>query len=165
MGIPVVAGGRGMGLDARRAASLGAGWVPDLTMLHTAFGTPAPPVDHEQRRARVAASNHATLRRDGIIDAAMWELGRLWPPMHALSARQLALTADSCGQLVDFVTAATLLDDTRVFTEFVEWLGVLLAARGLPPELVPLSLGALVAAAPPHFESMHAALAVAVHGA
>lgn len=162
LGIPVVAGGRGMGPDARRATALGVGWAGDIGELHTALASPVVPVDHHARSARVAASDHTALRRHDIVDAAMWELDRAWPQMQFLSSTQLARTAEDFGHIVDFVSAATLLDDTRVFTDFLDWLTVLLDSRGVPAEAVTLSLNALAAATPPELESMHTVLAAGV---
>lgn len=164
IGIPVVAGGRGMGADALRAAALGTGWAEDLTDLATALAAPTPSVDPDARTARLTADDELLLRRADIVGAAMWELGLTWPPMHALSARQHTRTAEDFGRILDVVAAAALMDDTRVYTEFVEWLTVLLSARGLPPEIVPLSLRALTVAMPPELAKAHAVLAGGADG-
>ncbi|HEX8630942.1 MAG TPA: cobalamin-dependent protein [Catenuloplanes sp.] len=164
IGIPVVAGGRGLGADASRAAALGAGWAGDLTVLATALAAPTPSVDPDARTARLAAGDQLLLRRADIVGAAMWELGLSWPPMHTLTTRQLSRTAEDFGRILDVVAAATLMDDTGVFTEFVEWLTVLLTARGIAPEVVPLSLRALTVAMPPELEKAHAVLAAGTDG-
>lgn len=164
IGIPVVAGGMGLGADASRATALGASWARDLTALATALAVPTPSVDLDARNARLIASDQLLLRRADIVGAAMWELGLAWPPMHNLSARQLNRTAEDFGRILDFVAAATVLDDNRVFTEFVEWLTILLTARGLPPEVVPLTLRALTVAMPPELEQAHAVLAAGTDG-
>lgn len=158
-GIPVVTGGRGMGRDGRRASALGIGWAEDLSQLHTALATPVGPVDHHVRSARITASERTALHRPDMVDAAMVELDRIWPQMQFLSPMQLTRTAEDFGHILDFVSAAALLDDDRVFTDFVEWLTVLLAARGVPPEAVTLGLCALAAAAPPELPTVHTVLA------
>lgn len=159
LGIPVVVGGRGMASDARRATALGVGWAEDLGQLHTALAMPAVPTDHRDRSARIAATDHTELRRSDMVGAAMVELDRAWPQLQFLNSTQLARTAEDFGHIIDFVSAAALLDDTRVFTEFVDWLTVLLGARGVPPEALALGLRALAAAVPPELETMRPVLA------
>lgn len=78
----------------------------------------------------------------------MWELDRAWPPMQFLSPAQLTRTAEDFGHIIDFVSAAALRDDLRVFTDFLDWLTVLLDARGVPADAVPLSSSALAPARP-----------------
>ncbi|HEX8347073.1 MAG TPA: cobalamin B12-binding domain-containing protein, partial [Actinoplanes sp.] len=158
LGIPVVTGGRGMGADGRRANALGVGWAEDLGQLHTALAAPVGPVDHHDRSARVAAGENTAVHRSDIVGAAMVELDRIWPQMRFLSPMQLARTAEDFGHILDFVSAATLLDDHRVFTDFVEWLTVLLGARGVPPEAVTRGLCALAAATPPEWATVHTVL-------
>lgn len=165
LGIPVVAGGRGMGPDGLRASTIGVGWAPDVAQLHSALAGPTQVVDHHDRATRMLVADHSALRRSEIVDAAMWELDRTWPRLQSLDRTQLSRTAEDFGHILDFVTAATLLGDQRVLTDFVEWLTVLLEARGVPAEAVGLSLTALSAAMPSEFDSMNAVLAHAGTGA
>jgi hypothetical protein len=88
------------------------------------------------------------LRRAEIVDSAMIELASVWAPMRNLDRWQLARTAEDLGHILDFIAAAVLLDDPRVFAEFVDWLIVLLGARGVPAEVVDLGLRALLSAVP-----------------
>ena len=143
LGVPAVAGGRGMGPDGRRAAALGVGWTTDLNAVGAVLTGRAAPLDPLDLRQRIDAYTAATLSRPEIVSAAMTELRRIWPAMAALSPRQLTSTAEDLAHIVDYAATAALTADPRVFTDFLEWLVGVLAARGVPVGAVRLGLTAL----------------------
>jgi methanogenic corrinoid protein MtbC1 len=160
-GIPVVAGGRGMGRDGRRAAALGVGWARDIGDVGAALAVPWAPIDYDRIGQRQAASYTIALRRAEIVDGAMVELASIWAPMQSMDRWQLARTAEDFGYILDFAAATILLDDPRVFTEFIEWLTVLLDARGVTPETLDLGLHALLSAIPPDLTAARGVIAAA----
>jgi methanogenic corrinoid protein MtbC1 len=146
LGVPVVAGGRGLGADAQRAASLGVRWAADLTMVAAAFDRDAPAVDPKELRGRIDAHTTATLHRAEIVRAAMTELYRTWPPMWALNAYQLDRTSEDLAHIIDFAATTDLVADGRLFTDFLDWLTTVLTVRSVPGEAVRIGLRALAAA-------------------
>ena len=143
LGIPVLAGGRALGRDERRARVLGADlWAPDgaaaaeLLRLPPVGPTNAPTAD-------TGTALELALRRDGLVEAAMTALERRFPPLVHYSAHQLARTREDFGFILQFAEAAILTRDRRVFDEFITWLDALLAARGLPPAVLGVSIEVL----------------------
>jgi methanogenic corrinoid protein MtbC1 len=150
-GAPVLVGGRGFGADELRARRLGADdWAPDavgaveaLQAWHPATG-PAPPLRHR------GADEHAeiALRREALVSTAYEGLKRRFPPMTDYSREQQARTKEDLGHILDFCGAALFVDDPRIFTEFVEWLIALLAARGVPAVAATAGMATLADAVP-----------------
>ncbi len=163
LGIPVVAGGRGMGPDARRATALGVGWASRLDLLAATLSAGPPPIDCDAHATRVTVSDRLTSQRTDIVNAAMGQLGRSWPRLHTLPPEQLARAAEDFGHILDFVAATILLNDAHIFTEFIDWLTELLTARGMQSDVVTASLDALTKATPPEFRLAHDILTTAVH--
>jgi len=148
VGTPVVAGGRGMGSDATRATALGVRWAPDLTSLEATLAAPAPRPDPAVLADRRQEHGDLLLRRHSTVATSMEELARRWLPLSTLTEWQLARTREDFGHILDFLAAAVITADPRVFAGFVDWLTTLLTARGLPATVVPVSLRALAAALP-----------------
>ncbi len=148
VGVPVVVGGRGMGLDGRRAAALGVRWAADLKCLAAALAAPTPATAQRELAERLEEHSELLLRRTEIVAGAVNELGRLWPAMSAFSDTQMSRTSEDFGHIVDFLGAAVATDDPRLFGEFVDWLRLLLSSRHLPPAVLQISLRALAAALP-----------------
>lgn len=136
MGIPVLAGGRGFGLDGRHARTLGAdGWAASADLAADmieggwpAAGGPAPELPH------LAMSEYARLvsGRAGLVAEGMRRLDAGFPPMAGYDERQREATADDLAHIVDFLAAAVYVDDPTLFSEFVGWTGDVLHARGVP---------------------------------
>lgn len=72
----------------------------------------------------------------------MAELTLRFPPLREYSSYQREHTIEDLGHIVDFLAAGLLVDDERLFTDFVGWLGRLLAARRVPPSSVDVALAA-----------------------
>jgi methanogenic corrinoid protein MtbC1 len=148
VGVRVVAGGRGMGGDPRRATSLGVGWAADPAAVPSALTEQLEAPDPRVLQERLDADVAARLARQRIVDSAMARLALLWPPMAGLTAPHLARTEENLGHILDFAGAAALTGDSRVFTEFLDWLTERLTARGMPLDALHLGLRALAVNVP-----------------
>lgn len=147
-GVPVLVGGRGFGVDDRRAARLGAsGWAGDVLDAAAAldtcppYATPPPPL------ASPALDEYAELRlvERAAGDTAAARLERRHPA--ALASGWLG--RQDVEYALDFLAAALFADDDRVFSDYVTWLAGVLAARGVPREALVAELEELLAALPP----------------
>ncbi len=63
-------------------------------------------------------------------------LSETWPWMSALDERQLLRTREDLGYIFQFLAVSLLVDDDRIFVEFLVWLSGVLTSRGLPPSTV-----------------------------
>ncbi|GAB4102424.1 cobalamin-dependent protein [Micromonospora taraxaci] len=139
--VPVVVGGRGFGTDGRWARRLGVAWAPDAPAAADLISDEGalravPPA----RLAHLADDEYASLvrRRGELIDGALADLLERVPAARSYSATQLDSTVSDLGHIVDFLAAAVYVDDSSLFTEFVEWLVEILVSRGVPVEAVAL---------------------------
>ncbi|MGW3891665.1 cobalamin B12-binding domain-containing protein [Micromonospora chokoriensis] len=139
--VPVVVGGRGFGTDGRWARRLGVAWAPDAPAAADLISDEGalravPPA----RLAHLADDEYASLvrRRGELIDGAVADLLERVPAARSYSPTQLDSTASDLGHIVDFLTAAVYVDDSSLFTEFVEWLVEILVSRGVPAKAVAL---------------------------
>ena len=74
----------------------------------------------------------------------MGELFLRFPPLAGYSETQLARTREDLGYILQFLEAALLTDDSRLFLEeFLPWLTGVLTSRGLPAGVVTVGLEAL----------------------
>jgi methanogenic corrinoid protein MtbC1 len=143
VGIPVIAGGRGLGTDDRRAVVLGADlWAPDAL---AAVERLAEPLPKRLRRptADAGAAMELSLRLPTLVDAAMALLGERFPPFASYSSDQVARTKEDFGYILQFAQAAILLRDPALFDDFLTWLQRLLVARGVPARALTLSIDIL----------------------
>ncbi|MGC4868966.1 cobalamin B12-binding domain-containing protein [Micromonospora sp. DT53] len=141
--VPVVVGGRGFGADGRWARRLGVAWAPDAPSAAELIADEralrgVPPA----RLAHLTDDEYASLvrRRGELIDSALAQLRDRVPAARAYTAAQLDATVSDLGHIVDFLAAAVYVDDASLFTEFVEWLSVILSSRGVPIGAVALPL-------------------------
>ncbi|MFE0592771.1 B12-binding domain-containing protein [Micromonospora echinospora] len=144
--VPVLVGGRGFGAGGRWARRLGVAWAPDAP-------TAAELVADERALRRMPAVDLAHLaddeyagllrRRAELIDAALAHLRDRFPQTVDYTAAQLDSTVSDLGHIVDFLAAAVYVDDGDLFTEFVDWLAMILASRGVPAVSVELTLAFL----------------------
>jgi methanogenic corrinoid protein MtbC1 len=146
--VPALVGGRAFGPDDLRARRLGAdGWAPDPVAaadLLTAWRQQPPAV-----ATRPASSNdreplELEALRPELVETAMHELFLRFPPLAGYSERQLARTREDLAYILQFLQAALVTDDPRLFLEeFLPWLSRVLTARGLPAGVVAVGLDAL----------------------
>ncbi len=147
-GVPALVGGRAFGPDDLRARRLGAdGWAPDAVAaahLLTAWREEPPVV-----ATRPASSNdreplELEALRSELVETAMHELFLRYPLLAGYSERQLARTREDLAYILQFLQAALVTDDPRLFlSEFLPWLSRVLTARGLPAGVVTVGLDAL----------------------
>lgn len=140
-GVPVIAGGAGLGPDDSLARSLGATlWASDARsaadLLEREFPLTLPwPVEE----ALVPTAEYASLmrrRRDLVLMGT--EHSRRSYEARGLSLGGAALdrTVEDLGHIVDFLLAALYVGDERVFTRFLDWTRVVLQKRGVPLDSV-----------------------------
>ncbi|WP_018684579.1 cobalamin B12-binding domain-containing protein [Actinokineospora enzanensis] len=150
-GIPVVVGGSAFGRDAARAEALGAtAWAPgarEAVDIVAALPTVVPAVPPMAGRA---AGEQAALElaHHRIVTGLRerWSLAAQIVTTEALPLDSVdAIAVDVVNQAVHAVWAALITDDPRALTETAGWVGSLLDARDVNPELV-LELGRLLAA-------------------
>ena len=149
-GVPVLVGGRGLGPDELRARRLGAdGWAPDPVAAADLLGSwrqQAPAVG--RRPAGMLDTEPLELEavRPELVEAAMGELFLRFPPLAGYSEAQLSRSREDLGYILQFLEAALLTDDQRIFLdEFLPWLTRVLTSRGLPAAVVAVGLEALEA--------------------
>lgn len=142
-GVPVIAGGRGLGPDGHRARTLGCDlWAPSARAGAELLKGPAPDRFREPS-ADLGSALALSLSRDELVAAAMEALVHRLPLLAQFDEEKLARTREDYGFIVSFAAAAVLTGDERLFVEFLGWLDGLLCARGLPPGTLAVSLDAL----------------------
>jgi methanogenic corrinoid protein MtbC1 len=148
-GIPVLAGGRALGSDDRRARVLGVDlWAPSAPAAAELLRQQLPAALLDPS-ADVDAADHLLSETDNLVAAAMDDLSRRFGFMARFDDFQRARTSEDFAFIVQFAAAAILTRDPRLFDDFLAWLDTLLSARGLPPGTVGVSLDAIRAAGPP----------------
>jgi methanogenic corrinoid protein MtbC1 len=146
--VPVLVGGRAFGPDDLRARRLGAdGWAPDAVAAARLLGgwrRQPPAVSRRPAGTRDAEPLELEAARPELVEAAMSELFLRFPPLAGYSEAQLARTREDLGYILQFLEAALLTDDPRIFLdEFLPWLTRVLTSRGLPSGVVTVGLDAL----------------------
>jgi methanogenic corrinoid protein MtbC1 len=145
-GIPVIVGGRAFGEDPRRAMNLGAdGWAlgaDDAAVILAGWRSEAPPVNRAPMPLDPVALR-LFAAADGLGGGALDGLAARFPSMADYDDRQLARTREDLVFIVQFLAAALLSADDRVFAEFLTWLQDLLGSRRVPPQALPAGLDAL----------------------
>jgi hypothetical protein len=147
---PALAGGRAFGPDDLRARRLGAdGWAPDAVAaahLLMVWRRQPPEVAKPAASASERESLELEAARPELVQAAMNELFLRFPPLAGYSETQLARTREDLDYTLQFLEAALLTDDPRIFLdEFLPWLTRVLTSRGLPAGVVTVGLEALAA--------------------
>jgi methanogenic corrinoid protein MtbC1 len=134
-GIPVMAGGRGFGRDDHAALRVGAdAWARNMivasrrlqTWAHGPLRRLATPV------ADTMAWSAIELGRAEVVDNSMALLFETQPWIRALNDKQLSHTREDLAYILQFLAVALLVDDDRVFVEFLAWLGDVLTSRKVP---------------------------------
>jgi methanogenic corrinoid protein MtbC1 len=149
-GIPVLVGGRAFGPDELRAHRLGAdGWAPDpvaAARLLGAWRQQPPAVGKRPAGMRDAEPLELEAVRPDLVERAMSELFLRFPALAGYSQSQLARTREDLSYILQFLEAALLTDDPRIFLdEFLPWLTRVLTSRGLPAGVITVGLEALAA--------------------
>jgi methanogenic corrinoid protein MtbC1 len=146
-GTPVLVGGRGTGPLGRWGLRLGAtAWAPDAVAATVTlarpdwpqFVSPVPqlrPADTEPEKVLAGV--------DVAASEAMIRLQHRFSTMGQYNPRQLRSTHEDLRHIVRFLSAALLVDDLSLFTDFLAWLDEVLAARGVPRRALALGLDCL----------------------
>jgi hypothetical protein len=147
-GVPVLVGGRAFGRDDLRARRLGAdGWAPDAAAaadLLADWGQQPPAVGNRPVGMRDAEALELEAARSGLVEAAMNGLFLRFPSIAGYSETQLTRTREDLDYILEFLEAALLTDDPRIFLdECLPWLTRVLTSRGLPASVVAAGLEAL----------------------
>jgi hypothetical protein len=145
-GVPVLGGGRVMGLDPRRAIRLGAdGWAATVTDAVTVLDgwQDRPPQLSAASTMFEPAALHLDASSASLAATAFDRLVVEFPRMTSYNDEQLARTREDLAFIVQFVAAARLVDDPDVLTQFLAWLRTLLGNRGLPPQALDAGLRVL----------------------
>jgi methanogenic corrinoid protein MtbC1 len=146
--VPVLVGGRAFGPDDLRARRVGAdGWAPDpvaAAQLLAGWRQQPPGVGERPVGMRDAEPLELEAARPELVEATIGELFLRFPPLAGYSETQLARTREDLGYILQFLEAALLTDDPRLFLdEFLPWLTGVLTSRGLPAGVVTVGLEAL----------------------
>lgn len=167
-GVPVLGGGRALGLDPRRAIRLGAdGWAATVSDAVTVLSgwQDRPPQLSVASTMLEPAALHLDASSASLAATAFDRLVVEFPRMTSYNDEQLARTREDLTFIVQFVAAARLVDDPDVLTQFLAWLGTLLGNRGVPPQALDAGLRVLAPLIgdldPPAGEMVLAALAPA----
>jgi len=146
-GVPVLAGGRGFGVDGSRAYALGAdAWTAHPGRVDEILHTWAPDPARAESRARDGGEDLGRLdrRRAELLARATAALARPDAPLD-----QARLRSD-LELLLDALAASLLLDDPEVVVQFTDWQRSLPAMPGTAdPEATLAALQAAVATDPP----------------
>ena len=142
VGVPAYAAGRGFGTDDYRARRLGAdGWFANTSELVELPRTEeAPPVPPEHLALEAA--------RPDVVDGAFKELCARVPAVAEYTDAQLARTREDFDYTLQFLSASVLVDDDRLFDDYVDWALGLLEARHVPRPVLATSFECLVTALP-----------------
>jgi hypothetical protein len=145
-GVPVIMGGRPFGDDSRRALALGAvawagspgdaaavlaGWKAEPPRIHPA------PVELPPEGLRLAAEAEAL---GGLL---MSDLVDHLPAVADLDPQQRRSVEQDLTRVVHTLAAAVLVDEAAVLGDFLAWLQVLFASRGVLAQVLPPALDAL----------------------
>ncbi len=145
-GIPVIAGGRALGVDPDRALRLGAdAWaatVDDAVVVLHGWLRGRPDVSPEPS-VLVPELLLLDLQASEIAEVAFRSLSDAYPSMASYDDEQLARTREDLAFITRFTAAACLVEDLTVLTDMLDWLRTLLAARGVPPAAVAAGLSVL----------------------
>jgi len=145
-GIPVMAGGRGFGRDDHGALRVGAdAWARTMTgaTRQLAAWSRSRPETLATSFADSEAWSSIEVARSDLVDETMVILLESWPWMAALDERQLARTREDVAYIFQFLAVSLLVDDDRVFVEFLVWLSGVLTSRKLPPSTVSATMPVL----------------------
>jgi methanogenic corrinoid protein MtbC1 len=146
-GVPVLVGGRGFGVDDHRASMIGAdGWTDEPAVAADVLARWA---DGREERAPIPGRPDVdtyTGEDVGVVrNEVVAQLVTRFPQLSCSSTEDLARTRKDVDLIIGFALTAIRFRDDRIFTDFVAWLGEVLAARHVPPAILTASLSAVAA--------------------
>ena len=139
-GVPVIAGGRGFGIDGRFAQRLGAdAWAATGEEAVERLATDWPPPLVEPLPGGPLTDflgdeeyTHLVRSRPQLIATAMARLPAVFPAAHHYDEAETESTAEDLGHITDFLAAALYVGAEEIFTDFTEWTAAVLTSRGVP---------------------------------
>ncbi|MFI8952029.1 B12-binding domain-containing protein [Streptomyces sp. NPDC053750] len=152
IGVPVLVGGAAFGADGRHARRLGAdAWAPDAraaaAVLDRGLPRPAATAVRESHEdlPHLADQEYTLVSRNKrrLVRAILDGLELRLPDMRGYTETQRERTAEDLAHIVDFLATALYTDDLSVFTDFLDWTGKILEARGVPARSVDPGLALL----------------------
>lgn len=163
VGVPVLAGGAGLGPDDRRARVLGAdGWArrPEegLAVLRSWRAQPPELAVATAEDREVGALQRL---RDSFVDDVLSALIRRVYVVGRYGEREVEQARGDLRLIVSSLACALLADDERLFVEFATWGRGLLEARSVPAAVLDESLAEIGDALGPGFPRTHGLLAAA----
>lgn len=151
-GIPVMAGGRGFGHDDHAAFRLGAdGWARSVPSSKRRLDLWSRRGPRELATPAVDITGWSAIELAGpeLADHAIALLADFLPWMAGLDQRQMARTREDLAYIFRYLAVSILVDDDRIFVEFLVWLKGVLTSRGLPADTVATTLPVLTRALDP----------------
>ncbi|GAA4586785.1 methanogenic corrinoid protein MtbC1 [Actinoplanes octamycinicus] len=135
-GVPVIAGGRGMGPGGRYAERLGAdAWAGTaeeaVIRLATDWPPPLPP-EFPTEFLGDEEYTHLVRSRPQLIETAMQRLAAAYPAVHHYNEQQREATLEDFGHIADFLAASLYINEPQVFRDFTTWTAGVLTARKVP---------------------------------
>ncbi|WIM93863.1 cobalamin-dependent protein [Actinoplanes oblitus] len=135
-GVPVIAGGRGMGPGGRYAERLGAdAWAGSAEEAVARLGGDWPPPLAPEFPTEFLGDeeySHLVRSRPQLIDTAMHRLAAVVPAVQHYDEQQLEATREDFGHIADFLAASLYLTEPHIFQDFTAWTAQVLAARRVP---------------------------------
>ena len=133
-GVPVLIGGRGIGVDGTRADNLGAdAWTTNVTgaeAVLAAWARRRPELSHAcDVEPEEAGLEHP---RPSLVDDCLSVLLERQPELRAMTGPQMERTREDLAFIMQFCSAALVCRDPTVLDDFTVWLRDLLAPRGVP---------------------------------
>jgi len=133
-GVPVIIGGRALGIDSTRADHLGAdAWGSSA---ESADAVLAAWADHPPALARACEveSEQGELEdpRPSLVEECLAVLLERQPGLRAMTGTQVERTREDIGYIIQFCSAALVCRDPTVLEEFTLWLRDVLTHRGVP---------------------------------
>ncbi|MDQ1394457.1 MAG: hypothetical protein QOF30_3434, partial [Acidimicrobiaceae bacterium] len=84
------------------------------------------------------------LARPELVEHTMALVAESWPWMSDLDARQMTRTREDLSDIFEFLAVSLLVDDDRIFVEFLVWLAGVLTSRNLAPSTVGATIPLLI---------------------
>jgi methanogenic corrinoid protein MtbC1 len=146
-GVPVLVGGRGFGTDDHRASMIGAdAWTDEPSVAVDLLDRWAdcgeePALMSGQCDRDTSMDEDLSAVRNAVEALLLAQL----PQLSTFSAEEWERTRDDVDFTVRFAITAIRFRDDRIFTDYVAWLGDVLATRHIAPEILTASLRAIAA--------------------
>lgn len=146
-GVLVLAGGRGFGTDDHRASMIGAdAWTDEPSvavelLTRWAEGREVPALQTGHYDADAPLNEDLSAVRNDVVALLLAQ----FPQLCSYSAEEWVRTREDIDLTIGYALAAIRFGDDRIFTDFVAWLGDVLAARHVATAILMALLRAIAA--------------------